>query len=141
MSESKFLYGSAYDDEHLWNDIEQVLDEHPDIDDNGPGAYVVDVWKWSVAPAEHHVPSADLLVDWLIEHVAEHALVDEYYTDNLESQRSAIEDLAKAFLGHVAERLNEHSDYQMAGELVANLKVRVTLWADRSWHYDVLEDE
>lgn len=115
MSAPEFLYGTP-GAEILSDDPYAVLDDEAGLGLEDGAECVVE--KWTVRPADSHLPDADRLLDWVEEWTADNGEGDEYlsYSLNNVMGRPDVQEAAKALLGLIASNLG----WRMADELVSS---------------------
>lgn len=114
MSAPERLYGLA-GAESMERDPEYVLD---DVD---PGGELV-VEEWTVAPARRHLPTAERLLDWVIEWAGDAGEVDEHWTDR--AADVALDSAVVARADELLDALAARIGYRMADRHVADLRYR-----------------
>lgn len=110
------LYGVPHA-EALWDDpaavYEQDIEPYSDGDERQPRI----IEEWTVHPPDYHFPSADRLVEWLVEWAADQGELDWDGAERLEKQAEhvTVTDAAENLLAALAARIT----YRMADRKVA----------------------
>lgn len=102
-----------------------------------PPALTMTVEEWSVHPPEHHLPSAESIVEYVLEMAADNE-VDEGWCEQAEGANTpAVLAIAEALRLAIAS----HIRYRMAADLMATWTVtRTPRWADGHSGTRILED-
>lgn len=110
------LFGVPHS-ETLFGDLaecyESQIEDYADEHDRRPRV----IEEWTVHPPEYHLPSADRIVDWLVEQTGEDGEVDEGFFEHMENmaQRADVLVAAEALRSALAAQIT----YRMADKRVA----------------------
>lgn len=116
VDKTEKLYGRE-GDEHLHFEIEDAIEQAWDQGDDPDEGKPIIICEWTTHPASHHLPTAEVLLDWVAEWTSENGEVDEYGSDawvnasTLPDVKEAAEKLLEVFGSKVT--------YKMADKQVA----------------------
>lgn len=120
------LYGLE-GDEWLESDFDTAVEWA--IDDAAEHVDEVTVYEWDVYPQDHPVPSADVIVDWLVETISEESSVDRPFAEDFYRRQHA--DVLVA-ANKLRQAVVAHVDFRIARQVVAEHHVvRVENGPDR----------
>lgn len=110
------LYGVPHA-EALWNDPAAVYEQDIEPCLHGDEREPRVIEEWTVHPPDYHLPSADRLVEWLVEWAADQGELDWDGAERLEKQAEhvTVTDAAEHLLAALAARIT----YRMADRRVA----------------------